>query len=84
MLGFGIVIDDNVLKYNGQCPRLIYVLVMLTIFSKYLLWLTISLKCFYKILSSLEVDKLLYFIMAIMNSSLEKGFCYNSKALELT
>ena len=43
-------------------------------FSKHLLFLMISLKYFYEILSGLEVDKLLYLLMDVINSSLEKGF----------
>ena len=43
-------------------------------FSKYLLFLMISLKCFYKILSGLEADKLLHLLMDVINFSLEKGF----------
>ncbi len=68
-MGFGIIIDDSALKCVGQCPRLIHVLAMLTIFSKPLMT---SLRCFHKILSSLEADKLLYLLMVIVNSSSEK------------
>ena len=43
-------------------------------FSKYLLSLITSLRCFYKILSGLGADKLLYLLMAIVNYSFEKEF----------
>jgi len=80
-LGFGIIIDNDALKYNGQYSRLIHILVMLTMFSKYLLSLTISLRCFHEILSSPEADKLLHLLMAIMNFFLEKKF-HNKYSLE--
>jgi len=74
LLGLGIIIDKNVLKWDSQWSRLILILVILTIFSKYLSYLIISLRCLHKILSSLEAVKLLHLLIAIMNSSLEKGF----------
>ena len=47
---------------------------MLIIFSKHLSSLTTSLRCFYKILSGLGVDELLYLLIAIVNSFPEKDF----------
>jgi len=47
---------------------------MLMIFSKHLLSLTISLRCFYEILYGPEADELLHLLRAIVNSSLEKEF----------
>ena len=66
--------DNNTLKYNGQCSKLTQTLVMLTILLKYLSSLTMSLKCFHKILSSLGADELLYSLIAIINFFLEKEF----------
>ena len=48
------------------------VLVILIIFSKHLLFLTIDLRCFYKILSEFEIKELLYLLMAFVNYFLEK------------
>jgi len=45
---------------------------MLMIFSKYLLSLTIALRCFHKILLGPEVDILLHLSMALVNSLFEK------------
>ena len=43
-------------------------------FSKHLSSLMTSLRCFHKILSGLEADKLLYLLMAIVNYFFEKEF----------
>ena len=51
-----------------------YVLAMLTMFSKHLLSLSTSLRCFYEILSGSKVDKLLHLLMAIIDFSLKKRF----------
>lgn len=79
LFGLGIMINNNTLKCNGQCPKLIQALVMLMMLLKYLLSLTTYLRYFYNILSVLEVDKLLYLLITIVNSFLEKEFhgkCY--------
>ena len=68
------MMDEDILKWNNQCPKLIQVLVMLILLSKYLSSLTTNLKCFYKILSGPEADKLLYLLIAIINYFLEKEF----------
>ena len=52
------MINDNDLKCNGQCPKLIYTLTILMKFFKYLVFLTITLKYFHKILSGLKVEYL--------------------------
>ena len=69
-----MIIDEDALKWDGQWPKLIHILAILTMFSKYLSSLMISLRCFHEILSSPGADKLLHLLIAIMNSSLEKGF----------
>ena len=51
---------------------MIYALVMLTMFSKHLSSLMISLRYFYEILSSPGADELLYLLMAVINFSLKK------------
>ena len=67
------MINDNDLKYNGQCPKLMYILAILIKFFKHSVFLTITLKCFHKILSGLKVDKLLHLLIALVNSLFEKG-----------
>ena len=47
---------------------------MLTMLSKHLLFLMTSLRCFHEILSSPEANELLYLLIAIINSFLEKEF----------
>ena len=76
-----MIIDNNVLKCDSQYPRLIHVLAILTRFSKHLLFLIISLRCFHEILSDPRVNELLHLLMAIVNSSLEKEF-HNEYDLE--
>jgi len=66
--------DKDTLKYTGQWPMLIYILTILIMFSKHLLFLMISLKCFYKILSGLKAYKLLHLLIDVINSFLEKEF----------
>ena len=67
-----MIIDDNVLKYDGQWPKLIHALVISTVFFKYLMFLTIALTSFHEILSELGVNKLLHLLMALINSSFKK------------
>ena len=69
-----MMMDKDTLKYNGQCPKLIQTLAMLTMLFKYLSSLTTSLRCLYEIPSGLGVDKLLHLSIAIINSLLEKEF----------
>ena len=76
-----MIIDNDALKYDSQYPKLIYILAMLTMFSKHLSSLMTSLRCFHKILSGLGADKLLYLLMAIVNYFFEKEF-YGKYELE--
>ena len=71
LLGLEIMIDDDTLKYNGQCLKLIHVLAMLMILFKHVSSLTITLRCFYDILSRSSVDELLYLTIASLSSSFE-------------
>jgi len=64
--------DDDTLKCEGQYSKLIYMLAMLTKFFKHILSLTITLRCFQDILFGPDVDKLLYLVITLLNSSLEK------------
>ena len=72
LLGLGVMINDDTLKCNGQCPKLIHVLAMLMILFKHLSSLTITLRCFHDILSRPSVNELLYLTIASLSSSFEK------------
>ena len=45
LLGLGIMIDLNVLKCDGQCPKLIHVLAIFIRLLRYELLLIVTLKC---------------------------------------
>ena len=68
-----MIIDKDDLKCNGQCPKLMHILAILTMFPKHSSSLTIILRCFHEILLGPEADKLLHLSMALVNSFLEKG-----------
>ena len=74
LLGLEMMIDDNSLKCDGQCSKLIQALVMFTMLLKHLSSLMTHLRCFHDILSGPEADKLLHLLIAILNSSLKKEF----------
>ena len=44
--GLEMIIDDNILKCNGQCPKLMHVLAILRNLLRQVLSLTIALRCF--------------------------------------
>jgi len=67
------MIKVNNLKYKGQNLRLIYILVMLTKFKTHLLSAVRTLRWCHEILSGPGVDELLCFLIALLNSTLEKG-----------
>jgi len=68
-----MIIDNEDLKYNSQCPKSIHTLAILMIFFKKPISLTTTLRYFHEALSRPRVDKLLYLLMALVNSSFEKG-----------
>ena len=72
LLGFGMIIENNSLKWAGQCPKVIYILVMLTILVRHFLFLTTNFRCFHKMWFRLGVDKLLHLSITVLNSSWEK------------
>ena len=77
LFGFGIIIDINVLKCKGQCPKLIQTLAMLIIEFKHTSSFIIHLRIFHKILSGLGANELLHLPMTSLNSSFEK--CFHSE-----
>ena len=72
LLDLGIMIDIDVLKYNGQYPNSIHILAMLIILLRYSISLMISLICFQDSLSGPEVKSLPYLSIAKRSSSLKK------------
>ena len=72
LLGLGIMVDIDVLKYNSQYPNLIHVLVMLMILLRHSIFLMISLICLQDSLSGLGVKSLPHLSIAKRNSSLKK------------
>ena len=68
------MIDNNVLKCNSQYSKLIHVLAMLTKLFRHISSLMIALRCFQDNLSSHGINELLYLAIALLESSVEKGF----------
>ena len=74
MLGLGLMIDDNILKYNSQCPKLIHVLAMLINLLRHILSLMIALRCFHDNLFSPGVNELLHLAIKLLNSLAKNEF----------
>ena len=66
------MIDDDDLKCNDQCSKSMHALAILTKFFKHSVFLTTTLRYFYKTISGPRVDELLYLLVALVNSSFEK------------
>ena len=73
LLGLGMMIDIDSLKWHGQCSKLIYTLAMFMILTRHAKFLVITLRCLQDNLSGLEVKSLLYLLIDVKNFSLEKG-----------
>ena len=67
------MIEVNILKWFGQCPKLMYMLAILTIIFKYKLSLMMHLMCFHKILSSPDDNQSLHLVMILLSSSFKNG-----------
>ena len=72
LLGFEIMINIEILKWEGQWPNSKHASAMLMIFFRHNLSLTIILRCYHDNLSGPGADELLYLMIELMNSS-EKG-----------
>jgi len=68
-----MMIDDDVLKYDGQWPKLIYALAMLMKFLRYEVSLMIILRCFQDNLLGPGSNKLLHLAIKLLSSSFKKG-----------
>ena len=73
LLGFGMIIDVNILKWDGQWPNSKHASAILIILFRHELFLTIHLRCLQDSLLGPGVDKLLHLAIELMNSSLENG-----------
>ena len=74
LLGLGITIIVEVLKWNSQCSKSIQALAISISLKMQSSFLMIDLIRFQINLSGLGADKLLHFSIASINSCLEKGF----------
>jgi len=73
LLGLGIIIDVNILKYDGQYSKSIYALAILIKLLRHELLLMMTLRCLQDSLSGLGVEVLLYLLIKLLNSFTEKG-----------
>ena len=71
LLGFRMIIDNDYLKCISQWPNEMQTLAILTMLRYYLSLIT-TFRCFYKILSGLGINELLYFLIVLLNFFWEK------------
>jgi len=71
LLSFGMMMDDEFLKCEGQYSNSKHVSVILMIFFRYTESLMMILRCLHDSLLGPEVDELLHFMMELMNFTLE-------------
>ena len=74
LLGLGITIVVEVLKWDGQCPKSIQALAISISLKMQSSFLMMDLIWFQVNLSGPRADELLHFSIALINSYLEKGF----------
>ena len=77
LLGFGMMIVVEDLKWVGQHLTSMYVFAILIIFPKYNLSLRIHLRCLHDSLSGPRTDELLHLAIVWVNSSSENWFQSN-------
>ena len=78
-----MMIDDDDLKYDGQCPKSMHILAILMKLFEYSVLLTTALRCFYEILSGPRADELLHLSIALVNSSFEKRAMLTTVLIEV-
>jgi len=90
LFSFRMIIDVDVLKCDGQCPRFIQTLAMLIMKFKQSSLLIILLKSLQEILPSPKANKLLYLLMVVLSSFFKNRYhseisldCILSKILML-
>ena len=67
-----MIIEVDILKYDGQWPRSICVLVILTILNRYLSLFTTTLRYLQETQLDSGMDELLHFLIVFLNFSFEK------------
>ena len=72
LLGFGMTIVVEVLKWEDQWPNSKHVLAMLIISFRYVLSLMMLLRCLHESLSGPGVNKLLHLVIELINSFSQK------------
>ena len=73
LLGLEIMMVEEILKYSGQCPRLMYASAMLTMLVRQELSLVINFKWRQVNLSGPSANESLHLLIANLNSFLENG-----------
>ena len=72
LLGLEIITVVDILKWDSQWHKLIHTLAISMSLTMHSLFLTILLMCLHDSLSGPRVEELLYLLMVLMSSSLEK------------
>ena len=84
LLGLGIMMDEDVLKYDGQYPKSIHTLAIFIMLLRHDKFLIISLRCLQDSPLGSEVKSLLHLQMDNKNSSFEKGNHSVGKLFEIS
>ena len=74
LLGLGMIMKVETLKYVSQLPSSKHVSAILIIFFKYILLIIILLRYLYNNLSGLEVHELLYLLIELINYASENKY----------
>jgi len=72
LLGLGIIIVEEILKWDGQWPKSVQAFAMEITFLRHVLSLRMILRCLHDNLSSPGIDELLHLVKELMNSSSAK------------
>ena len=83
LLGFEMMIDMNILKWEGQWPNSKHTSAMLIILFRHNLFLTIHLRYFHDNLLEPRVNELLYLAIELINSSSEKETYFKGHLFEI-
>ena len=84
LLGFGMMMDMDILKWDGQWPNSKYTSAILIILFRCELFLTIYLRYLQDSLLGPRVGELLHLAIDLMNSSLENGTHFEEHLFEIS
>jgi len=73
LLSLEMIIEDNILKCDGQCSRLMHTFAILIKLLRHVLSLTMTLRYLRNNLFSSGVEVLLHFVIEFLNFSTKKG-----------